>query len=152
MPRIGSKTPQVGDCSSSWLLWYDEKITSNVKTTNGPDPLKRDQHTCSAFHRAWFGDYCIYTKMRHDELCRSWVTPVSCFHAAPSAPIFKNADRHQHVMRTTARIQVVLPVWLSNQNIGWWHWLVACCPHTTQPTTQASPPQGNYNLSVVENP
>ena len=36
-------------------------------------------------------------------------------------------------MRTTIRIQVVLLVWLSNQNIDWWHWLVACCPHTVAP-------------------
>ena len=45
--------------------------------------------------------------IRHDE-SRSWVTPMSCFHAAPSAPKFKNADRHRYVMRTTIRIQVVL--------------------------------------------
>ena len=25
MPRTGSKTPSVGDSSSSWLLWHDEK-------------------------------------------------------------------------------------------------------------------------------
>ena len=48
VPRTGSKTPPVGDCSSSWLLWHDEKITSDVKTTNGPDPNVisiRDQHS-----------------------------------------------------------------------------------------------------------
>ena len=45
VPRTGSKTPPVGDCSSSWLLWHDEKTTPHVETTNGPDPLKRDQHT-----------------------------------------------------------------------------------------------------------
>ena len=44
LPRTGSKTPSVGDCSSSRLLWHDEKTTSHV-TTNGADPLKRDQHT-----------------------------------------------------------------------------------------------------------
>ena len=44
VPRTGSKTPPVGDCSSSSLLWHDEK-TSHVETTNGPDPLKRDEHT-----------------------------------------------------------------------------------------------------------
>ena len=32
------------------------------------------------------------TMMRHDESSRSWVTPMSCSHAAPSAPQFKNAD------------------------------------------------------------
>ena len=40
VPRTGSKPPPVGDCSSSWLLWHDEKTTSDVKTTNGPDLLK----------------------------------------------------------------------------------------------------------------
>ena len=45
VPRAGSKSPPVGDCSSSWLLWHDEKTTLDVGTTNGPDPLKRDQRT-----------------------------------------------------------------------------------------------------------
>ena len=59
--------------------------------------------------------------------------------------------RHRYVVRTTILIQVVLPVWPSNQNIDWWHWLVICCPNTTQSTTQASP-QDNYHLAVVESP
>ena len=45
VPRTGSKTPPVGDCSSSWLLWHDEKTTCHVETTSDSDPLKRDQHT-----------------------------------------------------------------------------------------------------------
>ena len=45
VPRNVSKTPPVGDCSSSWLLWHDEKTTFHVETTNDLDPLKRDQHT-----------------------------------------------------------------------------------------------------------
>ena len=45
VPRTGSKTPSVGDCSSSWLLWHDEKTTAHIETANGSDPLKRDQHT-----------------------------------------------------------------------------------------------------------
>ena len=65
VPRTGSKTPPVSDCSSSWLLWNDEKTTSHVETTNGPDPLNvtsiRDEHTQG------FRDYCIHTMMRHDE-------------------------------------------------------------------------------------
>ena len=154
MPRTGSKTPPVNDCSSSWLLWHDEKTTSDVKTTNGPDPRSnvvsiRDQHSTG------LGSVITaYTMMRHDELSRSWVTPMSCFHAAPSAPKFTNVDRHRsYVLRTTIRIQLVLLAWLFNQNnIDWWHWMVASCPHTTQPTTQASPPQGNYHLSAVESP
>ena len=51
VPRTGSKTPPVGDYSS-WL-WHDEKTTPEVETTNGPDPLKRDQHLSSvitAYH------------------------------------------------------------------------------------------------------
>ena len=47
VPRTGSKTPSVGDCSSSWLLWHDEKTTYDVKTTNGPSSNVisiRDQH------------------------------------------------------------------------------------------------------------
>ena len=45
VPRTGSKPSPVGDRSSSWWLWHDEKTTSGVKPINGPDPLKRDQRT-----------------------------------------------------------------------------------------------------------
>ena len=46
VPLSGSKTPPVGDRSSSWLLSHDEKnyVRRRVETTNGPDKLKRDQH------------------------------------------------------------------------------------------------------------
>ena len=47
VPRAGSRTPPVGDCSSPWLLSHDETTTSRIETTNGPDPLKRDQHVIS---------------------------------------------------------------------------------------------------------
>ena len=74
------------------------------------------------------------------------LTPISCScRAVPSVP--DNADTDDE----DSYIQVVLPVWPSNQSIDWWHWLVACGPHMTQPTTQASP-QGNYHLSAVESP
>ena len=45
VPPTGPKTPPVGDCSSSWLLWRDEKTTAHIETANGPDPLKLDQRT-----------------------------------------------------------------------------------------------------------
>ena len=48
--------------------WHDEKTTSIVKTTNGPDLLKRDQHTStsSAIPQGlvW---WLLHTMMRHDE-------------------------------------------------------------------------------------
>ena len=50
------------------IYWHDEKTTSIVKTTNGPDLLKRDQHTStsSAIPQGlvW---WLLHTMMRHDE-------------------------------------------------------------------------------------
>ena len=60
------------------------------RTANGPDPLKRDQHRWSFYHRAWFGDFCIPSwDMMSPGSC---VTPMSWSRVAPSAPKFKNAD------------------------------------------------------------
>ena len=55
-------------------------------------------------------------------------------------------------MRTaTSRVtRVALPT-KTLVGVGWWHWLVAYAPHTTQPTTQASPPQGNRHSSAFGN-
>ena len=84
--------------------------------------------------------------LRHVE-SKSWVTPTSCSHVAASAPKIL----HRYVTgktTSTYTLQVVLLVWPSNQ----WHWLVACRPHTTQPTRQSLPPQGNDHLPAVESP
>ena len=86
VPRTGSKTPPVRDCSCSWLLWHDEKTTAHTETANGPDPPKRDQHTTE------LGSVFLLTMMRHDLSPGSCVTPMSWSRVAPSAPKFKNAD------------------------------------------------------------
>ena len=46
------------------------------------------------------------TMIRHDESSRSWVTPMSYSHAAPSAPQFKHADRY--AMRTKLHTRGVM--------------------------------------------
>ena len=91
--------------------------------------------------------WLLHTMMRHD-VSRSWVlTPISCSsRTAPSAP--DNADTDNE----DSYIQIGLLVWPSNQNIDWWHWLVACGPHAKQPTTQALPSQGNYHMSAGREP
>ena len=139
MSRTGSQTPPVGDCSSSWLLWQDEKrlrLTSKRPTAETRLNVIsiRDQHTTEL-------GFVITTYMmsRGCEL-----TPFSCSRAAPSAPDIADTDK-EDIYKSCYSCGT------SNQNICWWHWLMACDPHTTQPTTQISLPQVYYHLSAVAN-
>ena len=152
-PRTGSKTPPVGDCSARGCCGTTKRLRP---TSKRPTAQTRSNvmsiHVWSAFHRLG----SVITAY-HDETW--WVVQVVgdshvMLHAAPSVPKFKNADTDTsggqlYVYKSCYS----LLVWVSNQNIDWWHWLVACCPHTTQPTTQASPPtQGNYHQFVIGSP
>ena len=76
---------------------------TSKRPTNGPDALKRDQHTTglgsviTAYHEEM---------ERHYEFSRSWAPPMSCFHSSPSAPNFRTqADTdtllgQQHVYKS----------------------------------------------------
>ena len=105
VPRTGSKSSPVGDCARS--LWHDEKTTSDVKPTNGPDPLKRDsirdQHTTSL--GSVFTAY--RTIIRHDESSRSAVTLMLCSHTAPSAPQLRTQTQICNEYNYTLYIRVV---------------------------------------------
>ena len=139
VPRIGSKTPPVGHCSSSWLLWHEVPLRN--------DQRPRPAQTWSAYvisirvvqHTAGLGS--VITAY-HDE---TWVqvvslTSISCSSRAdPSAPDNADTDNEDSYVYTRRVARVAF----QSKHWDWWHWLVACGPHTTQPTMQASPPQGN---------